>query len=501
MKKILTIILITIGLKGFAQNTVNVNASNTGLVTTTYVTEQKNYYNGEFYWQHGLNTTTGAITSVSNTDIADYLPIDPSTSITMYASDSTNIYVYGWTYDINKNPIAEIRNNALISSPLKTYTFTTPSNAAYLTVYTKYASDSFNIKLRIKSTNQITYQSPILPSNFTGANQSIQLQNALNFQRFTSSNVSLSGTYYLDSNIILSSGNRIVMNNALIKTRNTSLYLSLSNSKQINSGNSNISITGIGTFYNSGFRFTDLSNFLFSGININSSYAFAFLFIQCRYGIIRDIWFNDGIEMSNQDGIHLLAACHAISIENIYGMTGDDMIGIVNDILECGTPILYEPYAKNGDIYDISIKGIHRNLFSSLIPFGGFTNGAKVYRSSIRLLTEDGYKIHDIRIDNIDGDPEIQLQDSTHYYATTSHSTRNDMYNISLSNINSVIYVWVPIKNSSFVNVPSWDVTGTYQSVYLPDSSLNIYRQYYGFAPVFIDSVTTGGVIHSRTLN
>lgn len=478
--------------------------------SSSTVTEQKTYYHNEFYWNHGLNTSTGAITSDTSKDVSDYLPIEPSTSITIGTTDSSLITIYGWTYDSSYTPISEIRSNSLIGTKLKTYTFTTPSNAAYYIVYTKAAGDSFNLRLTVKSTNTVTYNVPITPEQFSGTAQQ-KIQQALYSARFRTASVVLNGYYLLDSGLVLSSGNTVIMRDATLKLKNdTTLHPIFTNEAIKNDtasvfhrGNHNIKIIGEGEAIIEGatvhslrasLYFVGLDGFELSGLTFRNMPTWATQLIRCRNGIIRNITFENGFENLNQDGIHLVTGSHDINISDIKGVTQDDIVALTNIKQDTANAITYkvqEPYSTNNDIYNISIKNIHANK-TRLTAVGP----PKLYSTAIRLLTGDGLKIHDVTFDGLFGVTDFQIQSlNTSYY--TVAPTAKDVFRINVSNSYIPIYVYQPIKNSTFKNIVSHDTSGNV-AARMPTGSLNIYRHYMDSIPKIIDSVVASvEYIHS----
>lgn len=528
MKKILFILLLLPTFL-FAQNTVNVNVGNynKSSYTTTIVTEQQSFYHGEFYWNHGLNTSNGAFTSDVSMDISDYMPILPSTSITMSRSDSNTCYIYGWTYDANYSPIAEIRSNILISSKLQNYTFTTPSNAAYLVVLTKYAGDSSNLVLKIKSTNTVTYSSPIVPEQYTGT-QTQQIQQAEDFARFTSSPVYLGGIYGLDSAIILSSGSTTLIGGKVFMNvgdhDNVFRNEAVANPSVVimKRGNRDIKIIGIGSaiiegskekwgsssptgvgaqlWRSKGILFVLVNGFTIRDLTFKDQNGDVFFSEQDRNGLITGLTFIENYAHLNQGTIEINQGCSNITVSNLNGVTEDDMVAVQNGPAYNPTQYVlggtnYLPYGINLDTYGITIRNINRARTSRL---GTGPSGQPLYASRIRILATGTGVIHDVSIDGVSGFQEILFQTGVNTYG---NETDSSIYNITVSNTGQApIYILDTIKNSSFINVAKTDITGAYPSCTLPNGSTNIYRKYYAEAPYQIDSVSAG-IEYKRTLN
>lgn len=522
MRHLIAGIFLFVSFSAFSQNTVNVdlNSSN-GIPYYGSVTEALNFYHGEFYWNHTMSTSTGLISANTSYDVTGLLPILPSKSITISFNDSLTHTIYGWTYDSAKNPISEIRDNAQIGTKLSTYTFTTPSNAAYYCIFTKYGGDSVNWKLNVKSTNAITYNAPIIPESFAGTSAADRMQKACDFARFTSSYVLVRGFNYYDQTIRLSSGTHIVINGGVMQVsagylfENEALLYTLvggSYVKYINPrGNRDISITGVGNATLEGpplagagvplCTFTNVDGLVISGITVKHNFSsFAFFLDQVRNSHFNDIYFNASFGFSNQDGIHFNQGSHDNYVNNVWGNTGDDMVAITNVTQGNVDDTIREPYKTSWDISNIFVSNVRRSNNIGKSNFGSFTNGGIAYRSAIRLQTLDGRVMHDIYLTNISGFQEVELQSTTTGGHGTNNANLGDMYNVFVTNCSSPIWVFRPILNCSFDNVAYKDTTGAVTSVVLPDSSKNIYRKYFFSAPDFIDSVASG-VEYKRSFN
>ena len=494
------------------------------------VTEQTIHYREEYEANKQINTGTGAITTNTGTAISGYLHVSGSTSYTIYvASGYSNVTIYGWTYDTSLVAISEIRSNALISTGLRTYTFTTPSNARFLNVYVKYNGLDFAKALNIKSTDSITYAVPIKPEQFAGT-KSAPIQAALNFARFTSNGVELTGTYFIDSSLILSSGSTLILRNARLILDSASKTNVIRNeavanpSRIFDRGNRNVKVIGLGNAIIEGsvaawgggaatgvgneywratsFLFANVQDFQISGVRFVNTNMWALCFEQSRIGTIRDLEIWADSSHSNQDGINIRRGSRSITIENIKGRVWDDIVAMTNlksypqyNILD--STKFYDPYSTNLDIKNIIIKNIQRDTAGVFSP--PFVAPVPFFKSGILLLCEDSLKIHDITIDGITGPQQIQIQVplTLANYVSTVSATVNDVYNISVSNTNNArINFGKPIKNSSFVNIGDTTNTGAVNAVFLAGSK-SLYRKYYNDNPDYFDTVTSAGNIYT----
>jgi hypothetical protein len=489
--------------------------------SSTTVTEKKTYYRQEFIAGASINTGTGVITRTGSDNVTDFIAVEGNTSIRIYSTVGYgNITVYGWFYDTSWTPISEVRSNALIGTKLSTYAVTTPSNARYIVLYTKYAGQDFARALNIKSFDDYSYTVPIKPENYTGT-KSAQIQKAINAARFTSAAVEMTGKYSIDSSLILYSGTTLLLKNATLKLDSLSRTNIIRNEavRKKDSifarGNKYISIIGEGeatiegsneawSFYQNntdpnnmwrvtGLYFANVSDFKVENITFRNTNGWAACFEQSRYGLINDITFRQDSAHPNQDGINLRYGSHNITVQNVKGFTWDDMIALTNIKYDStkfqilGTTI-YEPYRTNLDIENIIIRNVHRDTtgsFNHVLPaYPDF------YKAGMLLLCEDGMKIHDVTIDGVTGPQQIQVGFTEINYSTNSQATVNDMYNISVSNAYSNIRIARPIKQSSFVNVLSTMRNGSANVSFL-NGSKSVFRKYFDKHQEYFDTVFT----------
>lgn len=114
----------------------------------------------------------------------------------------------------------------------------------------------------------------------------------------------------------------------------------------------------------------------------------------CVNGRIASIRFEDSNKMRNQDGIDVRKGCHDIVIENISGVCGDDVVALTalrsDKPLEAGRKAMQIggrfPTADD-DVYGITIRNVRARCA------GG--------HGLVRLLCQDGVKMHHITVSNI----------------------------------------------------------------------------------------------------
>ncbi len=150
----------------------------------------------------------------------------------------------------------------------------------------------------------------------------------------------------------------------------------------------------------------------------------------------------------NQDGIDLRIGCHDVVIENITGETGDDVIALT------------ALSKSNGSDYSDIVAGkntyIHHVCIDKIFAFCNFC-------AIIRLLSQQGNKIHDISISNVFDTSKygktarvqmaLRIGEDGYHNAGESRGKPGDIYNVSVSNIHSraaaVIHLEMSVKNFS----------------------------------------------------
>ena len=168
----------------------------------------------------------------------------------------------------------------------------------------------------------------------------------------------------------------------------------------------------------------------------------------CARGWIHDITFADSNKMRNQDGIDVRKGCHDITIENISGVCGDDVVAL--------TALRHRPgeMRTNGrsscqiggsdpvdgdDVYNIKVRNIRAKCS------GG--------HGIIRLLAQDGVQMHHITVSNVvetagTDDPRSQATiriGDTNYW-TLRRNAMGDMRHITVRDVTSTAKAGVWVK-------------------------------------------------------
>jgi hypothetical protein len=202
-----------------------------------------------------------------------------------------------------------------------------------------------------------------------------------------------------------------------------------------------------GDWRNIGILLAYVEGFRIENLHMKDSHCWGISLERCGQGVIRDIDFAstqqkviDGKTETilNQDGIDLRQGCHDITIENITGYSGDDLVALTNILgkdPKAGTTTSTMVSASNNrgngqdDIRNIIIRNIR----------GHCAGGHHI----VRLLNAGGLKIHDVMLDGLidtsgDGKPckaAVKIGDSNPTWGGVT--PLGDTYRILISNVMS----------------------------------------------------------------
>lgn len=131
--------------------------------------------------------------------------------------------------------------------------------------------------------------------------------------------------------------------------------------------------------------FQNVENIVIENLTIKNSRYWGIYFIYSSFGRVSNIHFESDSNVPNQDGVDLGKGCHNFIIEKITGCVGDNIIAI--------NVTGHDIYGPKTD--DIRKGDVHNVIIRDLLIYG--VGGC----SLIRLLNHDGYRIYNIRIDNV----------------------------------------------------------------------------------------------------
>ena len=188
---------------------------------------------------------------------------------------------------------------------------------------------------------------------------------------------------------------------------------------------------GMPCFVNSAIHFCNVERFELSGFTVTEPRYWGVTFHFCAEGSVHDIRFACSGHSPNQDGIDLRRGCRDISICNITGFTGDDVVALTNlpgpSDMSCDVPGLCS------DICRVIIRDLEC--------------GTSDERGIVRLLCNNGMKVHDVLIDNlIDAStPDrylragsaVRINENGYYREGMAEPAYGDMKNITVRNVNT----------------------------------------------------------------
>ena len=160
-----------------------------------------------------------------------------------------------------------------------------------------------------------------------------------------------------------------------------------------------------GDWRNIGILLAYVERFRIENLHMKDSHGWAISLERCAHGTVRDIDFaSTGVKqvagteatMLNQDGVNLRQGCHNITIENITGYTGDDLVALTNILGgdgRAGTTesMMVSAAVNRGD-------GLDDISYITLRNIRGYCAGG---HHIVRLLNAGGLKIQDVILDGL----------------------------------------------------------------------------------------------------
>ena len=131
--------------------------------------------------------------------------------------------------------------------------------------------------------------------------------------------------------------------------------------------------------------FQNVRNLVIDGITLKDQRYWGICMYRVSYSRVSNIHFESASNVPNQDGVDVMTGCHDVIVENITGCVGDNIVA-----LNATEDEIYHKVVKSqreGDIHNITIRNI------MVYGVGGC--------ALIRLLNHDGYRIYNVRIDNV----------------------------------------------------------------------------------------------------
>lgn len=243
-----------------------------------------------------------------------------------------------------------------------------------------------------------------------------------------------------------------------------------------------------------GVLFANADYFSIENLKIVESHGWGISLEACAFGSVKNIVFDacmskeiDGMRhnMENQDGVDLRNGCHDITVSDITGKTGDDLVALTAIASDkflpggslCTTHVMHNDWSKRErDIYNITIKNLRGTSQLCLIL------RLLACESSIYNIIIDGILDTTENPDNTFGTIGLGEADST-YGRCLPDSIRNIVINNVIANRHSVISISGYVSDSVFSNIINKN----------PASAIvNVYRKN-GLKNVTVNNVSTPG--------
>lgn len=131
--------------------------------------------------------------------------------------------------------------------------------------------------------------------------------------------------------------------------------------------------------------FENVENLVIENLKIKDHRYWGICLYTTSYSRVSNITYESSSNVPNQDGIDIMKGSHDITVENIRGCVGDNMVALLATEDEIYSKVVNS--LRDGDIHNITIRNI------MVYGVGGC--------ALIRLLNHDGYRIYNVRIDNV----------------------------------------------------------------------------------------------------
>ena len=207
--------------------------------------------------------------------------------------------------------------------------------------------------------------------------------------------------------------------------------------------------------YNTSIHFRNVNGFTVSGITVKEPRYWGMTFIYCRYGTITDINFDCSNEAPNQDGIDLRLGCNNITISDITGTTGDDVVALT--ALSGASDTRFKVQGKDSDIHDVTITDVKASC--------------KGGHGIIRLLCHNGNKVYNVDIKNVEDTGTnhvygvIRIGDNN-YAGSGTAMKYGDIHSVTVDGVisNGKIAIDAPNINVTTAHVTFKNVTVKYSA-------------------------------------
>lgn len=198
--------------------------------------------------------------------------------------------------------------------------------------------------------------------------------------------------------------------------------------------------------YNTLIYLRNVNRFEVSGLKLSNLRYWGVTFAYCSCGSVRELCFDAANDVPNQDGIDCRVGCHDIVAENIGGRTGDDC------------------FAATALLWDRQITGLSPDIHH--ITVRNFRVECTGGHGLIRLLNQDGIRLHDILIENIydtaidSGGPSciaaVRIGDKS--YSKERLAVKGETYGITVKNVRTASSVGIKTGSDCVTELYAEDI-------------------------------------------
>lgn len=222
--------------------------------------------------------------------------------------------------------------------------------------------------------------------------------------------------------------------------------------------------TQVGDWRNIGILLVKVTGFSIQNVTVRNPHCWGISLEYCEEGLVRDVHFEerehvliDGYmeRCLNRDGLDLRRGCRNISIENITGLSGDDLIALTAiGTMERKTGEYGRTEFRGGnedrrkdDVYNISIRNIR----------GGSSGGYYL----IRFLNQKGVRMYNIQVTGVldtapcevEGFGAVKLGDPAYGGASKPGETCNFLISDVQTHSKRAIVFGAPLEDSMISNI------------------------------------------------
>ncbi|MBP3634291.1 MAG: hypothetical protein J6J43_06935 [Oscillospiraceae bacterium] len=129
----------------------------------------------------------------------------------------------------------------------------------------------------------------------------------------------------------------------------------------------------------------NVEHLLLENLTVRDQRYWAFCLNTTSHSRVSGIHFESSSNVPCQDGVDLMRGCHDVIVENITGCVGDNIVALLATDDEIYPKVVNT--VREGDIHNITIRNLH------VYGVGGC--------ALVRLLNHDGYRIYNVKIDNL----------------------------------------------------------------------------------------------------